>query len=312
MQTIYASPVFFRHLAQNLGLKQTTIVTYCESRLTDAILFVVRQIQDKIRYYERSDIKQIVAVKKLIQRWDNAMLTHRLSLLRDVLTAIDNRGITRINHVDYQYLMELTSEKIRNIFVDTGLSERTVSDLFSMNSSRNNAENIILIIELFSSEDEQQKYIHKLCDRDNLEKATTYKCDKKTYALSVDKLKELEAFIGKRSIDNCSSLSVLQGIFILLRDVELENVAESNEDFKFHRIAMSYLRFHADIIIYISEKYNIKEDLFNAIEKTRIHSSIDDKCNFEANTETVKRLYASIHDSAKIHQCFHQYIGGQI
>ena len=71
MQTIYASPVFFRHLAQNLGLKQTTIVTYCESRLTDAILFVVRQIQDKIRYYERSDIKQIVAVKKRQPRSTN-------------------------------------------------------------------------------------------------------------------------------------------------------------------------------------------------------------------------------------------------
>ena len=312
MQTIYASTVFFRHLSEKLELKQATIATHCEGKLTNAILFVVQQIQDRIRSFERSEINQIVAVKKLMQRWDKAMLTHRLSLLRDVLTAIDHRGISSINYLDYQFLMGLTDEKIKNVIVDTGLSDRTISDLFSMNSRGSKIESIILIIELFCSEDEQREYVNTLCKRDNLEKATTYVCDNKTYVLSVEKLKELEVFISGHPIHSCSPLSVIRGIFVLLREVELDYNAEENDDFNFHRIAMSYLRCHADIIICISEKYNIKDALFEAIEKTKMHNSIDEKPDFETNTEAARILYVSIHDSAKIHQIFHQYIGGQI
>lgn len=318
-----ANNILFHNLADAdyLGINKAKMVEDSDVKLSEAILLKADAIKIRISSLDQSnDVNRIKKIINLERRWKTSPLTHiywDIVEISEIINSRIERKICRINPLDYNFLISINDSTIYSEEKASGLSDKTVYNLFNPAGKHATNKSIMMVFEIFCSEKQLIVMLNNLRNERILRMVTSYKAKNEEYRLPETIYKELAQYLANADINAGSCLDIIRGLFELLQDVEMEKLSVSMSDFdisscqshqssRFHQLTMNYLKSNALIVISLSDRYRVKDELVEAID------DFGEKTNYLFDDDKVYMLYASLYNSPRIYQCFHHYIGGSL
>lgn len=321
MKTYYPNKVFFTKIARHMNMpNKVTIWKDSQRVLYEAIkteTCTLKKIIDGMKQNTRD--RSIKKLKFLIDHYKKAPLTNLLFLLQDAIEAV--KPMKTILVADAESINRIFEEIVldQSIMHESaeGLSEGTISNLFQVHRREGKTHNMIILLKYFAPEHDCQDLLFHLMSPDGLREFTSYKSQSISYFLSERDMRKLLALVNGAEEAEKDIYGILGDLLSKLQEMSFQEESleypDADDPMAFHEKANDFIKEHANIILSIVRKYHIDEELVTAVQNAQNEcAEIEGVSSPDIGSdERLSRiLLRCIHNTPRIHTCFHEYIGG--